>query len=155
MVRSLFLLLLWRRLAFSRVILLLFFFLIERRGVETVSKGYALSIAFIETAQMTLDLQGLPGFCPDHNTCFKGFLRREGRMIMQIMHKFYDKSLARYRYQQTLYLQATFRTAVDSMMLYEDLFIRIEPTRLVELVHFTGLPRVVPFFPHKFLIVFI
>ena len=37
----------------------------------------ALSIAFIETAQMTVDLQGLPGFCPDHNTFFKGFLRRE------------------------------------------------------------------------------
>ena len=81
MVRSLFLLLLWRRLAFSRVILLVFFW-IERRGDETVSKGYALSIALIETAQMTLDLQRLPGFCPDHNTCFKGFLRREGRMIM-------------------------------------------------------------------------
>ena len=82
MVRSLFLLLLymWRRLAFSRVILFFvfcFFFWIERRGVETVSKGYALSIAFIETAQMTLDLRGLPGFSPDHNTCFKGFLRRE------------------------------------------------------------------------------
>ena len=76
MVRSLFLLLLWRRLAFSLVILLVFFW-IERRGVETVSKGYALSIAFIETAQMTLDLQGLPGFSLDHNTCFKGFLRRE------------------------------------------------------------------------------
>lgn len=82
MVLSIFLLLLCRRLAFSRVILLLLLFFFKSK--EEVAKLFprdtlsnALSIAFIETAQITLDVQGLPEFCPDHNTCFKGFFRRE------------------------------------------------------------------------------
>ena len=144
MVRSLFLLLLWRRLAFSRVILLVFF-LDRKKRCRNCFQGIRFVYCIHRDCTNDARPPRIAWVFPRPQHLFQGLFEKR-RMIMQIMHRFYDKSLARYRYQQKLYLQATFRTTVDSMMLYEDLFIRIEPTRLVEPVHFTGLPRVVPFF---------